>query len=89
LCARKSTAAISEFELAYLTGEPTDEALCNIGECYEKLREWEPARRYYRQVRAEPEMDEAWLVRVLFAGARPPVRRPFITRKATQLRRKR
>ena len=61
VCQQEYLKAIPEFELAYPTGEPTDEALCNIGECYEKLRDWEPARRYYRQaLEINPAMDEAW-----------------------------
>ncbi len=61
VCQEQFRKAISEFELSYPAGEPTDEALCNIGECYEKLREWDLARRYYRQaLELNPEMDEAW-----------------------------
>ncbi|KUG06406.1 tetratricopeptide repeat protein [Solirubrum puertoriconensis] len=53
--------AIDEFQLSYEEGKPTAEALCNIGECHEKLRQWDPARRYYRQaLDIDPEMDEAW-----------------------------
>ena len=61
VCREKYREAILEFEKSYPAGEPSDEALCNIGECYEKLREWEPARRYYRQaLEINPAMDEAW-----------------------------
>ncbi|WBO83572.1 tetratricopeptide repeat protein [Hymenobacter yonginensis] len=53
--------AIGEFELSYPEGQPTPEALCNIGECHEKLREWDAARRFYQKsIDLEPEMDEAW-----------------------------
>ncbi|AMJ67140.1 tetratricopeptide repeat protein [Hymenobacter sp. PAMC 26628] len=61
VCQEEFRKAIAEFELSYAPGEPTDEALCNIGECYEKLREWDAARRFYRQaLEVNPEMDEAW-----------------------------
>ncbi|UPL48570.1 tetratricopeptide repeat protein [Hymenobacter sublimis] len=54
-------AAISEFELSHPEGEPSPEALCNIGECHEKLAEWDLARRFYqRAIDLDPEMDEAW-----------------------------
>lgn len=54
-------AAIAEFELSHPEGEPTAEALCNIGECHEKLAEWDLARRFYqRAIDLNPEMDEAW-----------------------------
>ncbi|MBC6990939.1 MULTISPECIES: tetratricopeptide repeat protein [Hymenobacter] len=52
---------IEEFKLSYAEGEPTAEALCNIGECHEKLAEWDQARRnYQRAIDLEPDMDEAW-----------------------------
>ena len=61
VCQEEYRKAIGEFELSYPAGEPTDEAMCNIGECYEKLREWEPARRFYQKaLDLNPEMDEAW-----------------------------
>ena len=61
VCQEKYKEAVPEFELSYPAGEPTDEALCNIGECYEKLRDWESARRYYQKaLDVNPEMDEAW-----------------------------
>ncbi|RSK37122.1 tetratricopeptide repeat protein [Hymenobacter metallilatus] len=54
-------AAIAEFELSYPEGQPSPEALCNIGECHEKLAEWDLARRFYqRAIDLDPEMDEAW-----------------------------
>lgn len=53
--------AIQEFELSHEEGRPTPEALCNIGECYEKLREWDLSRRFYqRAIDLDPTMDEAW-----------------------------
>ena len=61
VCQQKYHEAIPEFELSYPAGEPTDEALCNIGECYEKLREWASARKHYQQaLELNPLMDEAW-----------------------------
>ena len=61
VCQEKYREAIAEFEQSYPPNEPTDEALCNIGECYEKLREWEPARRFYHKaIELNPQMDEAW-----------------------------
>ena len=61
VCQEQYRKAIAEFELSFPPGEPTDEAMCNIGECYEKLREWEPARKYYQKaLEINPEMDEAW-----------------------------
>lgn len=61
VCQERYREAIAEFELSYPPDEPTDESMCNIGECYEKLREWEPARRYYQKaLDLNPEMDEAW-----------------------------
>ncbi|RFP67057.1 tetratricopeptide repeat protein [Hymenobacter lapidiphilus] len=54
-------AAIAEFELSYAEGMPTPEALCNIGECHEKLAEWDLARRFYQKaIDLDATMDEAW-----------------------------
>ncbi|MBG8553400.1 tetratricopeptide repeat protein [Hymenobacter guriensis] len=53
--------AIEEFELSYPEGQPTPEALCNIGECHEKLAEWDLARRFYQKsIDLDNTMDEAW-----------------------------
>ncbi len=61
VCQQQYQQAITEFELSYPSGEPTDEALCNIGECYEKLRDWDNARLFYRKaLEINPNMDEAW-----------------------------
>ncbi|SDX80021.1 tetratricopeptide repeat protein [Hymenobacter psychrophilus] len=54
-------AAIVEFDLSYAEGVPTPEALCNIGECHEKLAEWDLARRFYQKaIDLDPTIDEAW-----------------------------
>lgn len=53
--------AIEEFNRSHPEGQPTPEALCNIGECHEKLREWDLARRFYQKaIDLDPELDEAW-----------------------------
>ncbi|TGE27743.1 tetratricopeptide repeat protein [Hymenobacter metallicola] len=53
--------AIAEFHLSYEEGKPTPEALCNIGECHEKLGEWDDARKnYQRAIDLDQTMDEAW-----------------------------
>ncbi|AIZ64793.1 hypothetical protein PK28_15935 [Hymenobacter sp. DG25B] len=53
--------AILEFQLSYEKDKPTAEALCNIGECHEKLAEWDQARRYYQKsIDLDETMDEAW-----------------------------
>jgi tetratricopeptide (TPR) repeat protein len=53
--------ALEAFELSFPTGEPTAEALCNLGECHEKLTEWADAKRYYqRALEMDQTTDEAW-----------------------------
>jgi tetratricopeptide (TPR) repeat protein len=53
--------ALDAFDQSFPTGQPTAEALCNLGECHEKLQEWTEAKRYYqRALELDPETDEAW-----------------------------
>jgi len=54
-------AALEAFGQSFPAGEPTAEALCNLGECHEKLLEWTQAKQHYqRALEMDPEADEAW-----------------------------
>jgi len=87
VCQQEYVKAVAEFELSYPPGEPTDEALCNIGECYEKLRDWTQARQYYRKaLELNPEMDEAWFGQgVLLQEQERPYEALHFFRKAVEL----
>ncbi len=53
--------ALMMFEQGFVAGEPTVEALCNMGECHEKLAEWPEAKAHYqRALELDAEADEAW-----------------------------
>lgn len=53
--------ALEAFGHSFPAGHPTTEALCNLGECHEKLREWADAKRYYqRALEMDQQTDEAW-----------------------------
>jgi len=55
------TKAIESFQAAADLDEPNPDILCNIGECYEKLMQWDLSHRYYQKaIDLAPEMDEAW-----------------------------
>ena len=87
VCQQEYLKAIAEFELSYPTGEPTAEAYCNIGECHEKLREWEKARQFYRKaLEIDPNMDEAWFGQgVLLQEQERPYEALHFFRKAVEL----
>ena len=54
-------AALDAFGQSFPAGQPTTEALCNLGECHEKLGEWLDAKRYYqRALEMDQQTDEAW-----------------------------
>ncbi|MDX5443032.1 MAG: tetratricopeptide repeat protein [Hymenobacteraceae bacterium] len=53
--------AIEAFQASVEKDKPNAEVYCNIGECYEKLQQWDLARKYYQKaLDLDPLMDEAW-----------------------------
>lgn len=65
--------ALEAFGQSFAPGEPTAEALCNLGECHEKLAEWPEAKQYYqRALEMDDQADEAWfgLGMILFGQER-------------------
>lgn len=53
--------AIERYKIAFEYCQPDAFTYYNLGECHENLKEYEPARTYYRKaVKQMPEMAQAW-----------------------------